>query len=131
MVLGLMHRLLMTFLFKKNGGFQLISGNLLKIFYLASPFPFELQIRKIKFNVDAFFICIANSNQFGNNFTIAPEASLSDGLLDIIVVKKMSKPRILWSVIKQMKAGKIQSHEEKKFHDQGYSLFSNRYHQNY
>jgi diacylglycerol kinase family enzyme len=65
--------------------------------------------------VDAYFICIANSNQFGNNFTIAPEASLSDGLLDIIVLKKMSKPKILWSVIKQMKAGKIKSHEEKKF----------------
>ena len=73
--------------------------------------------------MDAFFICIANSNQFGNNFTIAPEASLSDGLLDIIVVKKMSKPRIIWSVFKQMKTGKISSHEEKDFHQKDILYF--------
>ena len=82
-----------------------------------------MQIKKTKFQVDAFFICIANSNQFGNNFTIAPEASLCDGLLDIIVVKKMSKPRILWSVIKQMKTGKTRDHEETKFHRKGILYF--------
>ena len=114
--IGLDAQVAYDFSFKKNAGFQLISSNLLKIFYLHLPYPFELKIKKQTFMWMHFFICIANSNQFGNNFTIAPEASLSDGLLDIIVVKKMSKPRIVWSVIKQMKAGKIRSHEEKRFH---------------
>jgi diacylglycerol kinase family enzyme len=48
---------------------------------------------------DAFFISIANSNQFGNNFKIAPLASLSDGLLDIVIVKKMNKFSLPFSVL--------------------------------
>ncbi len=41
-----------------------------------------------KIKVRAFFISFANSNQFGFNTEIAPNASLSDGLLDICIVKK-------------------------------------------
>lgn len=36
----------------------------------------------------AFFISFANSNQFGYNTTIAPNAKLDDGLLDVCIVKK-------------------------------------------
>lgn len=35
----------------------------------------------------AFMISIANSPQYGNNAYISPEASLSDGLLDLCIVK--------------------------------------------
>jgi len=41
-----------------------------------------------KIKTRAFFISFANSNQFGFNTTIAPDASLTDGLLDICIVKK-------------------------------------------
>jgi len=51
---------------------------------------------------DAYFISIANSNQFGNNVTIAPKASLSDGLLDIVIVKKMNKVILPFSVLLQV-----------------------------
>src|SRR6185437_16612354 len=71
-------------------------------FFKAKPFSFEIKLKDGLLKTEAFFICIANSNQFGNNFTIAPKASLSDGLLDVIEVKKMSKLRIVWSVLKQM-----------------------------
>lgn len=121
--IGLDAQVAYDFSLQKKRGLSTYIRQSFKNFLSASPYPFELKIKKIKFHVDAFFICIANSNQFGNNFTIAPEASLSDGLLDIIVVKKMGKPRILWSVIKQMKAGKIRSHEEKKFHTKGILYF--------
>lgn len=40
----------------------------------------------------ALFVSFANSNQFGYNATIAPNAMLSDGLLDVCIVKK---PQIL------------------------------------
>ena len=33
------------------------------------------------------------------NFTIAPKASLSDGLLDIVIVKKMNKFSLPFSVL--------------------------------
>ena len=114
--IGLDAQVAYDFSMQKKRGLSTYIRQSFKNFLSASPYHFELKIEKANFHVEAFFICIANSNQFGNNFTIAPKASLSDGLLDIIVVKKMSKPRILWSVIKQMETGKIRSHEEKKFH---------------
>lgn len=41
-----------------------------------------------KITTRAFFISFANSNQFGFNTPISPNASLTDGLLDICIVKK-------------------------------------------
>jgi diacylglycerol kinase family enzyme len=57
-------------------------------------------------NTDAFFISVANSNQFGNQFTIAPKASLSDGLLDVVIVKKMNKIVLPFSVLLQVAGNK-------------------------
>lgn len=80
--------------------------------FLSAPsYRFQLDSNGIKFSIDAFFISIANSNQFGNNFTIAPKALLSDGLLDIVVVKKMAKPLLLLTIMKQVLAGKIKQVE--------------------
>lgn len=58
-----------------------------------------------EFRVNAFFISIANGNQFGNNFTIAPKASLHDGLLDIVIAAKTNRFRFLWSVLRQVRNG--------------------------
>ena len=99
---------------KKRGLFTYIKLSL-KTFLTAKPYPFELQIQDTNLNLEAYFISIANSNQFGNNFTIAPEASLSDGLLDIVVVKKMNKLLIPWSVFRQMKTGKITRNTKEEF----------------
>lgn len=85
-------------------------------FIKVRPWKFEITNKGKSFSTSAYFISIANSNQFGNQFTIAPMASLNDGLLDIIVVKKMSKPMFLWAVLKQVLYGKIKDHEEKTFH---------------
>ena len=41
-----------------------------------------------KIKTKAFFISFANSNQFGFNTAIAPNASLKDGFIDICIVKK-------------------------------------------
>ena len=85
-------------------------------FISAKPYAFEIVDKGKSFATEAFFVSIANSNQFGNQFTIAPQASLCDGLLDIVVVKKMSKLRMLLAVINQVMAGKINEHDEKTFH---------------
>jgi len=91
-------------------------------FFRAKPYPFTLSVDDNDLKTDAFFISIANSNQFGNNFTIAPRASLSDGLLDIVIVNKMSKARMLYIVLKQIYNGQVRPYEDKKFHktDVGY-----------
>ena len=71
-------------------------------FFKAKPYLFDIRLKNKSFRTEAFFISIANSNQFGNNFTIAPQASLGDGLLDIVIVKKMSKFMLPFSVISQV-----------------------------
>lgn len=72
-------------------------------FFSAKTYPFEIQLANQSFNTDAFFISIANSNQFGNNFTIAPKASLSDGLLDIVIVTRQNKLSLLGQIFKQVR----------------------------
>ena len=39
---------------------------------------------------DAFLVAVCNASQYGNNAYIAPQASLTDGLLDIILIRKAS-----------------------------------------
>jgi diacylglycerol kinase (ATP) len=84
----------------------------LKNFFKATPYPFEIKANGSVIKSDAFFISIANSNQFGNNFTIAPKASLSDGLLDIVIVNKTGKLNLIYTVLKQVRAGKVVSAAE-------------------
>jgi diacylglycerol kinase (ATP) len=82
-----------------------------KNFFSIEPYQFTVESNGMEFSADAFFISIANSNQFGNNFTIAPQALLSDGLLDIVIVKKAAKPMLLYNLVKQIFAGKLRKIE--------------------
>lgn len=70
-------------------------------YFKAPAYSFTIQSKEKTFHTDAYFICIANSNQFGNNMKIAPRASLSDGLLDIVIVKKMNRLMLPLSVLAQ------------------------------
>lgn len=92
-------------------------------FLSAEPYEFEITDRGRTFICNAYFISIANSNQFGNNFTIAPKASLNDGLIDVVIVKKMSKMRFLWAVIKHIRKGEVINYSDKTFHDKDVIYF--------
>ena len=87
---------------EKRRGLQTYVKSSLVEYFKARPYPFVIELPEKKIRTEAFFISIANSNQFGNNFTIAPQASLSDGLLDIVIVKKMSKLILPFSMISQI-----------------------------
>jgi YegS/Rv2252/BmrU family lipid kinase len=71
-------------------------------FFVARPYPFSLKLDDTSIELEAFFISIANSNQFGNNFTIAPKASLTDGLLDIVIVTQQTKLNLILQTLKQV-----------------------------
>jgi len=73
-----------------------------KNFFTASAYTFKVKTTGREFITDAFFISIANSNQFGNNFTIAPKASLTDGMLDIVIMTKQNKLSMLYQAMKQV-----------------------------
>lgn len=76
-------------------------------YFKAQPYQFEVIIKELCFFTEAFFISIANSNQFGNNVTIAPQASLHDGLLDIVIVQKMNKAKLPFAVLKQIRGNNL------------------------
>ncbi|MBA2745148.1 MAG: diacylglycerol kinase [Flavisolibacter sp.] len=86
-------------------------------FFTASAYPFIIDTGERQMATDAFFISVANSNQFGNHFTIAPGASLTDGLLDIVVISKQNKLGVLYCTAKQVcgfnKIQKIETVDEK------------------
>lgn len=72
-------------------------------FFKAQPYTFSITIDGVQVYTDAFFISVANSNQFGNNVTIAPQASLTDGLLDVVIVQKMSKMKLPFALLQQIR----------------------------
>jgi len=72
-------------------------------FFKAHPYQFEVSVDGFSFFTEAFFISVANANQFGNNFTIAPKASLNDGMLDVVIVQKMHKAKLPFAILKQLR----------------------------
>jgi diacylglycerol kinase (ATP) len=89
-----------------------------KNYFKARAHSFQINVNNTQLNVKAFFVTISNSNQFGNSLTIAPKASLSDGLLDVVIVKKSNKLDIFFKMINQLKFGKVvsESNDKKTVH---------------
>ena len=71
-------------------------------FLSAKTYPFVLTTHGKQIRTDAFFISIANSNQFGNHFTIAPKASVHDGMLDVVVMTRQNKLSVLVQALMQV-----------------------------
>ena len=107
--IGFDAKVALEFAKQEKRGLQTYAKLVSKHFFSADPYSFSIESNGLNFFAEAFFISIANSNQFGNNFTIAPKASLADGLLDIVVVKKTSKPFLLFNLLKQIVAGKLRN----------------------
>lgn len=46
--------------------------------------------------VNPFIILISNSNEMGYKLSLTPKASLQDGLLDVLIIKKIGRLKMLW-----------------------------------
>jgi len=90
------------FALDKKRGLITYVKKIIQNFFIAKPYSFVLKLDNKKIEVGAYFISIANSNQFGNNFTIAPKASLTDGLLDIVIVTQQTKLNLLLQTLMQV-----------------------------
>ena len=101
--LGLDAKVAHEFAHKERRGLMTYTQQSIVEFFKAQPYQFEIHLDGFTFFTDAFFISIANSNQFGNNFTIAPQAQLNDGLLDIVIVQKMNKASLPFAILKQIR----------------------------
>ena len=71
-------------------------------FFTSPAYSFVITTKEKEIKTEAFFISVANSNQFGNHFTIAPKASLTDGLLDVVIMTKQNKLSVLFQTIMQI-----------------------------
>ena len=98
---------------KKNRGLKTYILQFAKNFLKIKNYSFEIEIEGKNLKEDAICICVSNSNQFGNNFKIAPKASISDGLMDVIIFRKTAKTRTVISVARQIFSGKISRLSEK------------------
>ena len=54
------------------------------------PETYELVIDGQTEHYKAFLIACGNASQYGNNFYIAPQASMSDGLLDVTIIEPLN-----------------------------------------
>jgi diacylglycerol kinase (ATP) len=77
-------------LFNKNKKRGLINyvKLVVKEFFSYQEQLYQLEVDGKKLEKKLFMINICNSNQFGNNVIIAPNAYLDDGLFDLILVRK-------------------------------------------
>lgn len=95
-----------------NRGLKTYIKKSVQHFFTATAYPFTVLFQNTILEIDAFFISIANSNQFGNNFTIAPKASLTDGLLDLVIVTKQNKLNLVWQTLRQVSGFNAVQHVE-------------------
>lgn len=91
----------------KSRGLKTYVKEILKQFFGAPFYSFTITVNNKRFQTKSFLISIANGNQYGNNFKIAPFASLTDGLADIVIVNRQSK----WGLLQRI-AGQITGHSK-------------------
>ena len=90
---------------------------------------YELEIDGKVINTDAVLISFANSSQYGNDTYIAPGAKLGDGLLDIVVVKKIN----WWNVFRlgmMIKSKKLERAKSVSFY-KGKRIIINKFDSSY
>lgn len=98
---------------QKKRGLQTYLTQVARNFFSIKNYHFEIEIDGKIFKEKAICVCVANSNQFGNNFKIAPKASISDGLMDVVIFRKDLKIWTLMALARQVFTGKTSRLREK------------------
>lgn len=89
--------------FVSGHGAYLLSTGVNMIKPLAHPYTVEINGKSIKDELT--MICIANGSWYGGGFHPVPEARTDDGILDILLVKKLSRLQVA-KIINLYKAGR-------------------------
>jgi len=78
-------------------GFAIYSWLVTRYMWTYKEWEWNITIDGREMKEKAFIISVANGRQFGYNFQIAPCANWTDGLLDVIIIKKF--PKILGGML--------------------------------
>ena len=84
----------------KKRGFLTYVRLTVKEFFNYNPQDYEINIDGKIYKRNAFIVCFANSNQWGNNTYISPNSIINDGYLRVVVLKKMSLFLLPFFIIK-------------------------------
>jgi diacylglycerol kinase (ATP) len=71
------------------------------------PLPYILQIDGREITLDAMLVAVGNGPSFGGGLRITEGAVLDDGLLDVVIIKPMSKPNLIRTYPKLFKGTHI------------------------
>lgn len=74
---------------RRKRGLMAYASVIMKNISSFPPTEYELLLDGKPMRVKARLIAIANSRQYGNNFVIAPHASVTDGFMDVCMVESM------------------------------------------
>jgi len=59
------------------------------------PLPYTLEIDGVTLRTEAMLVAVGNGPSFGGGLRITEGARLDDGLLDVVIIKPMSKPALV------------------------------------
>lgn len=95
--------------------------NVLREWLSYKPETYILEDENQTFKYKAFLISCANASQYGNNAYIAPQASMSDGLMDVVIMEPfdvLEAPQISIDMFNKTlnKNSKIKTFRCKKLH---------------
>jgi len=72
-------------------GMLVYSWIVTKYLWKYKEWDWDIEVDGKRFSERAFILTVANAQQFGYNFKIAPVADLQDGIFDVVIIKKYPK----------------------------------------
>jgi YegS/Rv2252/BmrU family lipid kinase len=94
---------------------RLVRGNLvyaygaLRALAAWKPAGFELELDGRPLSFTGYCVVLANSRAYGGGMYVAPDAELDDGLLDVVLIGRVSKRRFLLDLPKVFKGRHVHS----------------------
>jgi len=90
-------------------GFFSYAFSVFKGLFLFPRFPYSMQLNGQEINGEGFIISLCNSNQYGYNIRIAPDASLQDGLMDVWVLNRFPRWKAPFLFIRVLRGTHLRS----------------------
>ncbi|HNW58398.1 MAG TPA: diacylglycerol kinase family lipid kinase [bacterium] len=100
--------------YRRWGDLNYVIGVLL-ITRRLSSYPLELEIDGRSLQRDNIFVEISNSQKTGGDMIMAPDAKIDDGLLDVVLLNKVSRRRLLAALPKIFKGTHLAMKEVEYF----------------
>ncbi len=101
-------------LYKKWGDLSYVIGVFIITRKLKS-YALDCEIDGQAFQFDNIFVEISNSMKTGGDMIMAPEAEIDDGLLDVVILNKVSRLRLLSALPKIFKGTHVRMQEVRTF----------------